>query len=426
MEKKSYPRLGEEMYHETLENGLNIFMVPKPDFQKNFVFFATKYGGMNTRFSLDGKTWIDSPAGVAHFLEHKLFDTEEGNALQDLASNGASPNAFTSNDITGYYFESTEKFLENLKILLSFVSIPWFTQESVDKEQGIIAQEIGMIEDDPNWRVYMNLLACLYQNHPVRLSVAGTVESISHITAETLYDCHKAFYQPSNMVLVAAGNFDCEELVALAKEVLPKDKTKVTETDFGDNEPETSYQKEMEISMEVSAPLFQLGFKGDGCEEGSAQLRLSMLGHLACEALVGTSSPLYAKMYESGLINQNFNYGYESFLGGSYFAIGGESQDPKQVRQEIEEEAKRLVNDGIDQGLWDRLKKAVYGGEVRGLNSFENICVGQAQAFFEGYHAFDFPQVFDEFDKKDAEKMLLSWIVHDRSALAIIWPKGKE
>ncbi|MFI3250745.1 MAG: pitrilysin family protein, partial [Eubacteriales bacterium] len=221
MTTTSYPRIGEKMHQAVLENGLTIFMVPKSDFQKNFAFFATKYGGMHTRFSLDDQTWIDSPAGVAHFLEHKLFDTEDGNALQDLASNGASPNAFTSSEITGYYFESTEKFLENLKILLSFVSIPWFTKESVDKEQGIIAQEICMVEDNPQWRLYNNMLEGLYKNHPIRLSVAGTVESISHITAETLYSCHKAFYNPANMVLVAAGNFDPEELISLAQEVLP-------------------------------------------------------------------------------------------------------------------------------------------------------------------------------------------------------------
>jgi predicted Zn-dependent peptidase len=215
-----YPRIGETIHHTVLENGLNVFVAPKPDYDKSYAFFATNYGGMDMRFQLAGQ-WHDTPAGVAHFLEHKMFDTEDGNALQDLASNGASPNAFTGSAITGYYFESTEKFEENLRILLSFVSIPWFTQESVDKEQGIIGQEIRMIEDNPEWRVFTNMMAGLYQNHPVRTSVAGTVESISHITAETLYACHKAFYDPSNMVLCVAGNVDPERVCDIAREILP-------------------------------------------------------------------------------------------------------------------------------------------------------------------------------------------------------------
>ena len=220
MEKLSFPQVGEEMYCETLPNGLHIFVFPKPGFQKGYAFFATNYGGMDTRFRLNGQ-WQETPAGVAHYLEHKTFDTKEGNALQKLAANGASPNAFTSSAITGYYFESAEKFEENLRTLLSFVSIPWYTQESVDKEQGIIGQEIGMIEDNPNWNVFMNLVRGLYRNHPIRKSVAGTVESISHITAETLYACHKAFYDPANMTLCVAADVDPARVCAIAREILP-------------------------------------------------------------------------------------------------------------------------------------------------------------------------------------------------------------
>ena len=221
MVSKEYPRIGEKIYHAELPNGLHIYVDRRPEFQKSYAFFATNYGGMDMKFRLDGQ-WRDTPAGVAHFLEHKMFDTKEGNALQELAANGASPNAFTSNAITGYYFESTEKFEENLRILLSFVSIPYFTKESVDKEQGIIGQEIGMIEDDPDWVVFMDLMQALYEKHPVRVSVAGSAESISHITAETLYACHKAFYDPSNMVLCVAGDVDPEKICQAAREILPE------------------------------------------------------------------------------------------------------------------------------------------------------------------------------------------------------------
>ena len=176
MVSKEYPRIGETMLHARLENGLHIYVDQKPEFQKSYAFFAANYGGMDMKFRLDG-VWQDTPAGVAHFLEHKMFDTEDGNALQDLAANGASPNAFTSSAMTGYYFESTEKFYENLKILLSFVSIPWFTRESVDKEQGIIGQEIRMVEDDPDNQVFYALMECLFDHHPIRVPIAGTRET---------------------------------------------------------------------------------------------------------------------------------------------------------------------------------------------------------------------------------------------------------
>ena len=221
MVSKEYPRIGEKIYHAELPNGLHIYVDRRPEFQKSYAFFATNYGGMDMKFHLDGQ-WRDTPAGgVAHFLEHKMFDTEDGNALQDLAANGASPNAFTSSALTGYYFESTEKFCDNLKILLSFVSIPWFTQESVDKEQGIIGQEIRMVEDDPDNQVFYGLMECLFDHHPIRVPIAGTQESISHITADTLYACHKAFYTPSNMVLTVAGDVEPEEVVRIAREILP-------------------------------------------------------------------------------------------------------------------------------------------------------------------------------------------------------------
>lgn len=425
MDTKKYALLQEEMYHETLDNGLNVFMVKRPDFQKNFAFFATKYGGMDTRFSLDGKEWIDSPAGVAHFLEHKMFDTEDGNALQDLASNGASPNAFTANDITGYYFECAEKFLDNLKILLSFVSVPWFTQESVDKEQGIIAQEIGMIEDNPYWCVYINLMKCLYHNNPVRESVAGTVESIGHITAETLYACHKAFYTPSNMVLVAVGNFEPEEVVKVAASVLPEDSGVVPQRDYGEAEPEDSCQKEKEETMEIAAPIFQLGFKCQERLHGKEGLRQTQLGQLTCENLVGESSPLYAELYKSGLINHSFGASFESFVSGTFFAVGGESQDPRAVKAAILKEAERLAKEGLDSALWDRIKRGMYGSEVRGLNSFENICIGQAEGYFQGFDFMEFPEIYDTITKEEAQEMLKNFVVEERSALSMVYPKGE-
>ena len=424
MEMQKFPRIGEQMYHQVLENGLHVFVIPKPEFQKSYAFFATNYGGMDMRFCLDGQ-WHDTPAGVAHYLEHKMFDTQEGNALQDLAANGASPNAFTSNAITGYYFESTEKFEENLRILLSFVSVPWFTQESVDKERGIIGQEIGMIEDNPDWKVFMNLMAGLYVNHPVRTSVAGSVESISHITAETLYACHKAFYAPCNMTLCVAGNVDPEQICQIAREILPQQPGSIAERDYGQQEPDTVCQALVEERMEVSTPIFQLGFKGNAAAKGIETLRQQLLGELACEALMGNSSPLYARLYGEGLINGNFGYGYEEYPGCAMLIGGGESRDPKAVRDAVLEEGARIAREGIDEKLWERLKKGVYGAKVRSLNSFENICVGQAQAFFAGHDFFAFPEVFASLERADAQALIAGWVQEERTCLSVILP-GEE
>lgn len=422
MEKLQFARVGETMYHEKLENGLNVFVFPKPEFQKGYAFFATNYGGMDMRFCLDGE-WHNTPAGVAHYLEHKMFDTEEGNALQDLAANGASPNAFTSNAITGYYFDSTEKFEDNLRILLSFVSVPWFTKESVDKEQGIIGQEIGMIEDDPDWKVFMNLMAALYKNHPVRVSVAGSVESISHITADTLYACHKAFYDPANMVLCVAGPVEPDRICEVAREILPKEAGPIAVKDYGEKEGPEAAQALVEERMEVSAPLFQLGYKGDAPINGEARLRQQLVGELALEVLLGSSTPLYAKLYREGLINQEFSYGYECYPGCAFLAAGGESKDPEAVCMAVADEAARIGREGVDPKLWERVKKGVYGNKVRGLNSFENLCIGQAQAFFAGSNFLRFAEVFDTITKKEAEELIENWVRPERTALSVVRAK---
>ena len=424
MVSKEYPRIGEKIYHAELPNGLHIYVDRRPEFQKSYAFFATNYGGMDMKFRLDGQ-WRDTPAGVAHFLEHKMFDTEDGNALQDLAANGASPNAFTSSALTGYYFESTEKFCDNLKILLSFVSIPWFTQESVDKEQGIIGQEIRMGEDDPDNQVFYGLMECLFDHHPIRVPIAGTQESISHITADTLYACHKAFYTPSNMVLTVAGDVEPEEVVRIAREILPKEPGGHIERDYGGEEDGAAAKPEKELRMEVSTPIFQLGFKAEPAPAGEEHLRRQLMGELACEALLGNSSPLYARLYSEGLINKNFGYGFELYPGCALMAAGGESCDPRAVRDAVLAEGARIAQEGVDEGLFRRLKKGVYGAKVRGLNSFENVCIELAQAHFAGVEYLTFPEVFDGISKADVEDCIRRWVTPERCGLAVVRP-GEE
>ena len=413
--------MGETVFSARLDNGLTVYVDVKPDFQKSYAFFATDYGGMDMKFQLDGQ-WHDTPAGVAHFLEHKTFDTKDGNALQDLAANGASPNAFTSSAITGYYFESTEKFYENLKILLSFVSQPYYTQESVDKEQGIIGQEIRMIEDDPENQVYYAMLAGLYVHHPIRTSVAGTIESISHITADTLNLCHSAFYNPGNMVLCVAGNVDPEKVLDMAREILPREGKGSIPRDYGPAEPAGAAMSRTELRMEVSTPIFQLGWKMEPAPRGEEQLRQKLVAELACEALLGNSSPLYVRLYREGLINSSFSYGFDGYPSCAYAMAGGESADPDAVAAAIAAEAERIGREGVDPALFARLKKGLYGTKVRGLNSFENICVGMAQAYFAGYDMLRFPEVFEGISQADVETCIRTCFTPERAALAVVQP----
>ena len=422
MEKKLYERIGEEAFHTTLPNGLPVYIVPKKDFLRKYALFATRYGGMDMRFEKDGQ-WLDTPAGIAHYLEHKMFDTEDGNALQELAKNGAEPNAFTSNAITCYYFDATDKFYESLEILLSFVSIPYFTDESVQKEQGIIGQEIGMIEDNPEWQVYKQLMQALYHTSPARTPVAGSVESISHITAQTLYDCHKAFYTPANMCLVVVGDVKPERIIAAANQILPAKSGPLIRRDYGAEEELTAAEHFVTAAMEVSMPTFLVGFKCPPQHGGEEQHRFTAIGELACDVLMGESSPLYARLYAEGLINGSFGAAFDLLPGASYVYAGGDSKDPQAVAEAILAEARRLVSEGVDGDYYRRVVNANFGAALKALNSFESIAVSMAEGCFQGYDPYRFPEVYDSITVEDVLDFLRRNMTRDHMALSVITPK---
>ena len=422
MEKKLYERIGEEVFRATLPNGLPVYIVPKKGFSRKYALFATRYGGMDMRFEKDGQ-WLDTPAGIAHYLEHKMFDTEEGNALQELAKNGAEPNAFTSNAITCYYFDATEKFYESLEILLSFVSIPYFTDESVQKEQGIIGQEIGMIEDNPEWQVYKQLMQALYHTSPARTPVAGSVESISHITAQTLYDCHKAFYTPANMCLVVVGDVKPERIIASANQILPAKSGPLIRRDYGAEEELTAAEHFVSAAMEVSMPTFLVGFKCPPQHGGEEQHRFAAIGELACDVLMGESSPLYARLYAEGLINGSFGAAFDLLPGASYVYAGGDSKDPQAVAEAILAEAQRLVSQGVDGDYYRRVVNANFGAALKALNSFESIAVSMAEGCFQGYDPYRFPEVYDSITVEDVLDFLRQNMTRDHMALSVITPK---
>lgn len=425
MNKQTYQRLEMTIYTDTLPNGLQLRVIPRPGFAKKYAFFAADYGSMDTCFTLDGRE-MRSADGVAHYLEHKMFDTKDGNALQALSATGASPNAFTSYNMTAYYFECTQAFEENLRTLLSFVSIPYFTDESVEKEQGIIGQEIKMYEDNPGSRLGENLFRAMYRHHPLRVPIAGTVESIADITAQMLYDCHRAFYDPSNMLLCVVGDVDPEQVKAIALEILPKEPGGVSARNYGPQEPEAPAQHKISQEMEVSMPMFAVGFKCPQVPQGTERLRQELLGDLAAEVLCGESSPLYQRLYEQGLIDSGFSVGYEMIKGMANISASGDSDDPQAVLDAILAEARRIAEEGVDQELFQRLKRSALGRRIRGLDSFDGMCYRMTIAGFDGYDYFTFPELYDSITPESVREMIAERVTGAQAVLSVIRPKHQD
>jgi len=418
-----YKEINEHVYTAEMPNGLSVFVVPKPGFHKKYAFFATEYGGVDRRFKLTDK-WIDTPAGVAHFLEHKMFDTKDGNALELLSANGASPNAYTSTDVTAYHFECIDKFSENLETLLSFVSVPYFTPESVDKEQGIIAQEIRMVEDDPDYCLYYGFLKSLFKNNPVRDSVAGTVDSIEKITSDTLYDCHKVFYAPSNMALCVVGDVEPSMVYDTAMNILPRTRGEDPLRDYGAPENLSPETGSVSKSMEVSLPIFLAGCKLTPATRGNDFLLQEITGALALEMLCGHSSPLYIRLYGEGLINVDFSASFDSAAGVAYTMFGGETREPQRVYEEVKNEIQRLLTHGFDIALFDRIKKAAIGSHIRALNSFGVIASSIIEGYFRGFDPFEAPALLSKIKIEDVENFVRKNLIPGNMAISTINPKN--
>ena len=423
MQKQRFDGIGETLYAAELPNGLRLCVVPKPGFAACYAVFATNYGGAHRRFTLDGQV-VDTPAGVAHYLEHKMFDLPNGDSAMDLLSaNGADPNAFTSAGMTAYFFQCTEKFEENLALLLHFVSTPYFTEETVQKERGIISQEILMGEDDPSIRHYYSLLRMLYARHPIRDQVAGTVESIQDITAETLYACHRAFYAPANMVLCVEGDVDPDRILAIAEETLGKERGGVPEVDLGETENLLPLEQIHRESMPVSAPQFLIGAKFRPAEGGGALLRQKLVSMLALRTLLGSSSPFYTGLYAKGLLNRDYSYEAEILAGTGTVIIGGESPDPEKVLEVLQKELDAVRDRGLDEQRFRRAKRASLGSRLRGFEDFESVCLSTVAGVFEGYCAFDAPAVLEEIGRDECERFLAETLAPERLAIAIMEPE---
>ena len=421
MQKIEYSSVGETIYRDCLPNGLRLSVITKPGYTRCYAFFATNYGGADRRFLLDGN-YIDTPMGVAHFLEHKMFDMPDGdNALSVLAANGAQPNAYTSSGITAYHFESTSNFDENLRVLLRFVSTPYFTDESVQKEQGIIGQEIRMCEDDPDYVIYNELMRCLYDHHPVRDSVAGTIESIAQITPETLYHCHKIFYNPGNMALAVVGDVDPEAVRAAAMEILPAQPGDIPARDYGAPETLTPASTRFSRAMEVSAPQFILGAKLPSAT-GETALRQKLVCGMALNYLYSQSSPFYSRLYQQGLLNTDFFVDVDEAANTMTILGGGESRDPEAVFSAFCAEAKKAADEGLDPAYFSRVKKAGYGARVRALSSFSGLCAAMADADFEGYNCLDSFAVSESITAEELRSFIREFLREENFAMSVITP----
>ncbi len=426
MKRISNATLNEEIYFENLENGIKLFYFPKKDFTKKYAIFTTNYGSIHNRFKVkeDGEL-ITLPEGIAHFLEHKLFEDEEDDIFTKFAHNGAFVNAFTNFNQTSYLFYSTDNFYENLDLLVNFVQNPYLTDENVEKEKGIIAQEIEMYLDNPKWRVFFNCLKGLYHNHPVRTDIAGTVGSIKEITKEDLLRAYNTFYHPSNMVLFVVGDLDMNRVLETVrnagKEYEPVDDTPVV---VFDNEPTTVNERLIEDYMSTSKPLFYLGIKdNDLGQRGEEAIKKDITTNIILDMLFSDSSDFYHKLYDQGLIDKSFGAYYTGKENYGHSFIIGQTHDPKLLSALILDVFKDY-NQFINEDNFSRIKKKEIGQFLMGFNSIEFIANNLTDLYFQDFLLIDYLDVLNSIEFGDVEDRLGSHFKEEFSTLSIIWPNN--
>lgn len=416
------PTLNEEYYHYKHKSGLNILLYPMDKFSSAYALFGTSYGSIDTTFKTnEADEFTTVPEGIAHFLEHKLFESEDGDAFSLFAKTGASANAYTSFDRTCYLFSTTDNFMESLEALMTFVQKPYFTKETVDKEQGIIGQEIQMYQDDPGWRVFFNLLTALYHNNPVKIDIAGTIESIAQIDKDLLYKCYNTFYNLNNMVVCIAGKFDHESAIDLIEKSLVENE-KVEIISKVPDEPAEVLQKEVEMNLSVAMPLFQIGYKEAPVTDKSKLLKTQIESELLMSILVGKSSDLYRELYEEALITEDFDG--EVFTGRGYFVniFAGESKQPREVAKRIDKVVQDAKVNGIDEESFTRAKKLMYGSVISMFNSVTGVAHELLSSHFRGDDAYDAIDTIKNVTLEDVNNRLNNTFDNDKMSISIVNP----
>lgn len=411
-------RLGEGYTRIEHPSGLTLMLCPMKGYSTAYALFATRCGSIDDSFSIGDGEMVQVPNGIAHFLEHKLFESEEGDAFEQYAKTGASANAYTSFDRTAYLFGCTDRFRESLEILLNLVTTPYFTEQTVKKEQGIIGQEIRMYDDDPDWRVYFNLLGALYQEHPIRIDIAGTVESIAGISADLPYRCYNAFYNLNNMVLSIAGNFEIKDVVEACDKILkPAAPVRVSTREV--QEPDEIRTRRVEQTLEVAAPLFQIGFKGRA-KSYRENILAQVTGELVCDLIAGESTALYRELYDEGLINAVFDT--EVMAGPNYLVniFSGESRDPDAVFARLTDGVRALQERGISEEDFERARRAAYGRYVGIYGNVESMAGMMVLAKLADFGAYEPLDLLGELTLNDAQAFLRENFDTERCALSVV------
>ncbi len=408
MNKRDYPKIKEVLYTETLDNGLNVFLLPKLGFHKSYATFSTNLGSIATRIKDSVGNELDLPMGIAHFLEHKLFEQNGEDVSTKFAANQARVNAFTQNNRTTYIFSCTDNLKKNIELLLNFVQYPLFTDEGVEKEKGIITQEIKMYQDDPGTVAYMSLLKNLYDTHPVRYDILGTEETIKKINVDILKKTHQTFYNPKNMILFITGNFNPEELMKFIKE-------NQGEVSFSDEytsvnaiplQSEFVHQKEQSLKQEITIPNYLLAIKQLPTNNSTEDImKKELIMAVLIDLLLGKSSSNYRKLLQGGLINDSFGIDITFEESYGYFLVGSETYSPKELDSTLKDIFINLNAFIINDKDFSRIKKQIIGGFIQALNSLEYIANQFTKYYYVNSSLFNILDIANSITIEDIHKM---------------------
>ena len=415
-------KVKEKVYIEKLENGLTVAVIPKKEICKKYVVWGTEFGSIDNNFKLTKSGQIVKvPDGIAHYLEHKLFEQENGkNSLDVLSSLGVDANAYTPNNPTAYLFEATDNFYEALDEFMDYVQSPYFTDENVEKERGIIGQEIMMYDDYPDWKLYMNAMKCMYKDNPINIDVAGTKETIAEIDKEKLYTIYNAFYRPDNQVLVLCGDFQVDNILAEVKKRLKQNPNKQEVQRIYPKEQEEIVEKYKEAKMDISKPLFLIAYK-DQVEPGE-MVKKDLSIECICNMLIGKSSNLYQKLYKEGLISEEFGYNYEFSKTYAHILIQNTSNNPQKVAEEISKEIEKYKQTGFNDEEFERIKKKIYGEYVKSYNDISSISNNFLSDYFKEIDSFKFLEEILVLDKDYVEKVFKEIFVEDKKVISVVLP----
>lgn len=412
-------KIKEKLYTEKLDNGLVVMIFPKKT-RKKYIVWSTNFGSVDNKFYAPGEDNLTTvPDGIAHYLEHKLFEQENGrNSLDVLTSIGVDANAYTTNDHTAYLYECTDHFDEALEEFMNYVQNPYFTDENVEKERGIIEQEIMMYDDYPEWKVYMNAMKALYKDNEINVDVAGTVESIAEIDKEKLYKIYNSFYRPDNMILVIAGDFEPEEILEKVKSKITMKSPKGQTTRMYNKEQKEIVKPYIEKQMNISMPLVLIAYKDNDLTSNKIKkdLVIDMLGTI----IFGKSSEVFKNLYEDGKLLSAPSIDYEFSKTYAHVMIQFQTNSVDDVTKEILRKIEETKKNGIREEDFQRAKKKIYGEIVKDYNEVSNIATAIVSDYFKNINTLDYFNAINEIDKEYAEKILNELFIEDLKVISVI------